>query len=551
MHSTVVIVLYAAFALCCCAIPPIYMSELASRQIFVGVAVALTSIVGTSVYYATVSLPLYKLQKSVDKCLEHYHETERRIELATTQKNLLLLTSHCADKTPMLLGEFNVNSFLDELRGAQASAKDMCETLFGTVALNAKLRAEALRAASAAEDVSPLRTPSGQASRMPPDPLADSVQRRLDPMLMNVNRSASKGAVEAQSDRDRSLAKAQGREPRAYGAERELSISPAETCTVGEDRSSPPTPQLGSLTGLQSNRSSQQNLRLPAALSKETQLSAEAPMRRTSVFSIPQLVAANADFQLERSSLGSTPASLVTPASQVSGPPAQQEKLLELSRGSRFSGDKENIFLFVERSLNKNIVVYESILEQPEGGAGPLSNHNVGLSLSEPVKAYWLDIDPAYVEKRRKKGVMTDVEELNFIEKKMAYGLSAELETVDASPLSVTGGRRSSRHILVPSQTSAVRGKHSFTLKFAALPTRDMRLVLLQVRLVKAGGASPHIAVVPVVECIIDGKRCVLERVFVGTSTSAFRTSPDFVDLFGRSVEESCFGEQTSERVTY
>lgn len=81
---------------------------------------------------------------------------------------------------------------------------------------------------------------------------------------------------------------------------------------------------------------------------------------------------------------------------------------------------KETIAFVIERSTNQNVVVYEGLLEDQAEGPSAL------LRSDKPIDAYWLDIDPAYVEKNRKKGKMHDRDELNMIEKKMAYGVSWE-----------------------------------------------------------------------------------------------------------------------------
>jgi hypothetical protein len=77
---------------------------------------------------------------------------------------------------------------------------------------------------------------------------------------------------------------------------------------------------------------------------------------------------------------------------------------------------KETIAFIIERSLNKNIVVYEGLIHE----------ESKQLRTDKPIDAYWLDIDPAYVEKNRKNGKMHDRDELNLIERKMAYGVSWE-----------------------------------------------------------------------------------------------------------------------------
>lgn len=42
-----------------------------------------------------------------------------------------------------------------------------------------------------------------------------------------------------------------------------------------------------------------------------------------------------------------------------------------------------------------------------------------------PVDAYWLDIDPEYQKKNRKKGKEDDRVELGFAERNMAYGFAS------------------------------------------------------------------------------------------------------------------------------
>ena len=566
MHSAVVILLYAAFALCCCSIPPIYMRDDDSKQLFVGVAVALTAIVGTAVHYATVSLPLTKLKQSIDGCLAHYHETENRIELATNQKNLALLTSKCADRTPLLLAEFQVNSFIDELCCAQASAKDVCETLFATVSLKAKLRAEGLSSSLPPASI-PLASPGrGNSPLRQQARVSATRQLELSPVVPRNTANNYRAPVAHGSEDDvfggsiaqpphTSLQATQEGRRHVGGYPSPLSATPEDIRT----EESQGTASGASLIGGHN----------------ATQPRMDAPRRHSSVYSIPKLASpvkgsvSAAMPSPVQSSLGSTPVAAVAlqnsaipmalavpAAAEAAAGAVLSAKRLRLARGSRFQGDKPNIFLYVERSLNKNIVVYESPIEQADGRSGAA---RVGLSLTEPVRAYWLDIDPTYVEKRRKKGILTDVEELNFIEKKMAYGITATLEVAEGaggrlgSPLSSSMTlRQPSRHMLVPSQSAMVHGEISFTLDFAALPTRGMRLVLLEVLMfTTAQEESGQVAVVPVVECIVDGKRCVLERVYVATSTSAFRTSPEYVDLFGLSVEENSFGLAASERVTY
>merc|ERR1719385_132694 len=70
---------------------------------------------------------------------------------------------------------------------------------------------------------------------------------------------------------------------------------------------------------------------------------------------------------------------------------------------------KDSVLFWIERSKNKNIVVYEA---EQKNKSDHFNN----------VVGYWLDIDPEYVKKNRAKGKKDDREDLNFMEKKMAYG---------------------------------------------------------------------------------------------------------------------------------
>lgn len=79
--------------------------------------------------------------------------------------------------------------------------------------------------------------------------------------------------------------------------------------------------------------------------------------------------------------------------------------------------DKPTICFVIERSLNKNVVVYEGLVDEDDSKQ---------LRKDKPMDVYWLDLDPAYQEKKRKKGILTDRDELNMIERNMAYGVQCK-----------------------------------------------------------------------------------------------------------------------------
>eukprot|EP00823_Brevimastigomonas_motovehiculus_P009327 TRINITY_DN89_c0_g1_i1.p1 TRINITY_DN89_c0_g1~~TRINITY_DN89_c0_g1_i1.p1 ORF type:complete len:200 (-),score=69.65 TRINITY_DN89_c0_g1_i1:183-743(-) len=74
----------------------------------------------------------------------------------------------------------------------------------------------------------------------------------------------------------------------------------------------------------------------------------------------------------------------------------------------------KNVMFIIARSKNLNIVVYEGMAKDSK------------LDPKNPIDAYWLNIDPAYVAETRKKGVKTDRTELIAIERWWAYGVSAD-----------------------------------------------------------------------------------------------------------------------------
>ena len=129
--------------------------------------------------------------------------------------------------------------------------------------------------------------------------------------------------------------------------------------------------------------------------------------------------------------------------------------------------EKATIAFVIERSLNKNVVVYEGLIDDTTGK----------LKEDKPMDVYWLDLDPAYVEKNRKKGKMHDRDELNYIDKTMAYGISFKP---------------------VPDQDD-----ESYEVTLVALPSKKVILKLVD-------GLPKAIT-------DINGKKCYMENIYVET----------------------------------
>jgi hypothetical protein len=85
-------------------------------------------------------------------------------------------------------------------------------------------------------------------------------------------------------------------------------------------------------------------------------------------------------------------------------------------------------FLFaISRSKNKNLVIYEANVRKDTGT----------LDLNDPVLVYWMDIDPEYIKSARLRGKMNDREDLNYIERSMAYGYSTVAKAADAKSVTI------------------------------------------------------------------------------------------------------------------
>lgn len=172
-------------------------------------------------------------------------------------------------------------------------------------------------------------------------------------------------------------------------------------------------------------------------------------------------------------------------------------------RGKRFSADKPTIALYIGRSKNKNIVVYDvQTVPSPEHGG-------VKLHPTMAVDAHWLDLDPVYQSKNRAKGKQDDRDELNFIDKWQAYGVKVENVTA-----------------------------HKADLQFVALPKKTTTL-----HLEKCGDGS----FVPLVKCQINlVDNAILERIWVEVTENWLGVpTVHHVDLFGVKPN----GEPVTERV--
>jgi len=167
---------------------------------------------------------------------------------------------------------------------------------------------------------------------------------------------------------------------------------------------------------------------------------------------------------------------------------AAKAQLAELRKTS------PNILFVIARSKNKNIVVYEALKKDN------------ALDAAKPIDVYWLDIDPEYVAAARKKGIQTDRNELNMIEKQFAYGVGFE----------------------------PVQGKSDhYNLKLVALPERPVEMCL-------DSNGNPQARI------SINGKSANLVRIYVYAVERMLRTPKvEYIDVIGQDEN----GEYVHERI--
>lgn len=211
------------------------------------------------------------------------------------------------------------------------------------------------------------------------------------------------------------------------------------------------------------------------------------------------------------------------PRQLVSTPPPSQPQGPIIVRGTRFQGDTPYVCMYIERSKNANVVVYEARVERD------LAGNVAGLPLTDPLDAYWLDIDAAYVKKARKAGKMHDREELNSLEKRMAYGIKCKRRLDPAG-----------------STSDAVE----FNVKCVALESRPFVLRVITAHLLPNDDAHftrYPVTNVPVLTTAINGQQAAVSRLFVQAAETILLPKVEYVELHGVSLAD---GSAVTERIT-
>ncbi|KPA78222.1 hypothetical protein ABB37_06383 [Leptomonas pyrrhocoris] len=115
--------------------------------------------------------------------------------------------------------------------------------------------------------------------------------------------------------------------------------------------------------------------------------------------------------------------------------PRQFNELLRsrLRQRNRFNRDHHDTCMYIARSKNANVVAYTANLvdvktnQSVESGIG----RHCALRKDDPLHPYFVNLEPSYVAERRRKGVEYDCDDLNILERTMAYGVSAAPVNMD------------------------------------------------------------------------------------------------------------------------
>ncbi|ORC89456.1 uncharacterized protein TM35_000122310 [Trypanosoma theileri] len=201
------------------------------------------------------------------------------------------------------------------------------------------------------------------------------------------------------------------------------------------------------------------------------------------------------------------------------------------TRGNRFNHDHADTFMYIERSKNSNIVAYTANMmgattkASVSSGAGQsclVDPHN-------PVHAYFITLDPPTLESRRKRGITSDIDDLTFIQRKLAYGCHAK-------PLhNVTG-------FTTDEAQTWFKSFEPFAVSYVALPKVHALLLLLSPLAEGEGeenGPEEKDTTVALV-AVVGGKLSVMQRVYVNsTEPKHFYQLPtvNYIEVFGVSLE--------------
>ncbi|KPI84186.1 hypothetical protein ABL78_6760 [Leptomonas seymouri] len=151
----------------------------------------------------------------------------------------------------------------------------------------------------------------------------------------------------------------------------------------------------------------------------------------------------------------------------------------------RFNNDHHDTCMFIERSKNLNVVAYTANLVDLKTGAAVASGEkkaDLTFKASDPLHAYWIKIEPEHVARRRARGEMEDICELNMVERKLAFGCSANLLSKEKFFAEVLTDK-ASRNAATAEERGAIEvlydELHPCLCRFTAMPSWPVWMVRL------------------------------------------------------------------------
>jgi len=234
-------------------------------------------------------------------------------------------------------------------------------------------------------------------------------------------------------------------------------------------------------------------------------------------------------------------------------------------RGARFTHDRPDTCMYIARSKNANVVAYTANFVDCDGTDAEDGTMVASeIQANDPIHAYFVNLEPSYVAERRRKGIVGDCDDLNMLERRLAYGcrhkmlkLSTDiLELLNQQYVPCDDDDDSRRAEMAQSLMEWWSVLQPFAVHFVALPSLSGVLLRLPPLLSGAhsesdtcphsGSSSSEARTLPVILAVINGELSVLERVYV-KSVERWMRLPyvEYIEIFGVSIDS---GKLTYEK---
>eukprot|EP00796_Vickermania_ingenoplastis_P010012 gene10012-6991_t len=247
------------------------------------------------------------------------------------------------------------------------------------------------------------------------------------------------------------------------------------------------------------------------------------------------------------------------------------------ARGNRFNLDHHDMCLYIRRSKNLNVVVYQAKYKSErsdnlgEGGEQVESGVRADCVLhpTQPLHPLWIKLEPEHVARRRARGETDDRCEISLVERKMAYGAFCECFFAEVSGTlgdkNIKVKRANAKKLNAEQEQRALAWWKAFQphyVKFVAVPSCPVLFISLK-PVSAADAAAPAPAAcssptnrsywfsmedsVPVLLTAVNGNVCVLDYIYVAsTEPKHFYQLPkvDYIDFYGYTVGRESENEE-------